>query len=409
MKQKKQILFIGRFFPEKLLKTIKDDSYGRIGFSNHNFEMSIISGLRKQPEIELHCLSIPSVYSYPHNNKRFYISSERYTIEDVNVQSVGFCNLFFINNFSVIINTIINVLRNLKSFSGNRVDLIINTPKINLLIAVLISRIISRKNVSLTLIIPDVPMMMTGLDRNNYLKRLILSYTDRFSMYLASKCDYFVLLTDAMTDFFRKPLKYIVMEGLINTDNLDQKSSIKRNDCKIILYTGTLRAIFGVMNLIKAFLKINVQNTELWICGSGDLENEIKDIAHKNSKIKFWGLVDTVTVREMQNNATVLVNPRTSEGIYTKYSFPSKTIEYMLAGKPVIMNRLPGIPNEYYKYVFTPINESVDELTATLNYVLEMKQSDRINFGLKAREFIIKYKNSKYQMAKVLEMINSNT
>ena len=34
---------MGKFFPNKLLSTIKTDSKGLIGMSNHNFEMSIIN------------------------------------------------------------------------------------------------------------------------------------------------------------------------------------------------------------------------------------------------------------------------------------------------------------------------------------------------------------------------------
>ena len=72
------ILFVGHFFPRHLLKTVQTDSKGRMGMSNHNFEMSIIKGLSKQ-DINLFCLSIPGVYSFPNNNTRkclTYISLE---------------------------------------------------------------------------------------------------------------------------------------------------------------------------------------------------------------------------------------------------------------------------------------------------------------------------------------------
>ena len=79
----------------------------------------------------------------------------------------------------------------------------------------------------------------------------------------------------------------------------------------------------------------------------------------------------------MQHKATILVNPRTSEGEFTKYSFPSKTMEYLLAGRCVVVNRLPGIPEEYYQYVYTPQNESVEALAECLTNVLDINRDIR--------------------------------
>lgn len=66
------------------------------------------------------------------------------------------------------------------------------------------------------------------------------------------------------------------------------------------------------------------RDVELWICGSGDSKEAINEATRIDSRIKFFGLVDSETALEMQHKATILVNPRTSEGEYTKYSFPSK-------------------------------------------------------------------------------------
>ena len=53
------VLYVGKFFPEKLLKTIKNDSRGKMGMSNHNFEMSILNGLAKQDNACVKCVIAP--------------------------------------------------------------------------------------------------------------------------------------------------------------------------------------------------------------------------------------------------------------------------------------------------------------------------------------------------------------
>ena len=63
-------------------------------------------------------------------------------------------------------------------------------------------------------------------------------------------------------------------------------------------------------------------------------------------RIEFLGMLPRTDVLELQSKATILVNPRQPVGDFTKYSFPSKTIEYMASGTPLLMYKLPGIPEE---------------------------------------------------------------
>ena len=161
------------------------------------------------------------------------------------------------------------------------------------------------------------------------------------------------------------------------------------------------------MNLVNAFRMVHDKNAELWICGSGDSEEAIEEAARKDSRIKFFGLVDSKTALEMQHKATILVNPRTSEGKYTRYSFPSKTMEYLLAGRSVIINRLPGIPEEYYDYVYTPKDESVDAFAECISNVIHLDKDIREKRSESGRRFIIEKKNSKIQMERVIKMIQS--
>ena len=84
------IIFLGKFFPKSLIRTVVEDSKGKIGMSNHNFEMSIINGLCAQKDIALHCITIPGVYSFPHNNKRFITPRESYKYKEAFIESISF-------------------------------------------------------------------------------------------------------------------------------------------------------------------------------------------------------------------------------------------------------------------------------------------------------------------------------
>ena len=175
---------------------------------------------------------------------------------------------------------------------------------------------------------------------------------------------------------------------------------------KIILYTGTLALRYGVLNLLEAFSRIKDENYRLWICGKGEGENEIKKRSQKDSRIKYFGQVLTDVVRRMQTEATVLINPRTNEGEYTKYSFPSKIIEYFASGTPTIMYKLNGIPEDYFDYCFTIDGETVDDLKKTIIKVCEMNNETLEAVGEKAQNFITEKKNAKFQSQKIIQMLS---
>lgn len=403
------VLYVGKFFPEKMLKTIKDDSRGKVGMSNHNFEMSILNGLAKQKNACVKCVIAPGVYSFPHNNRRFFTHAEHYEHNGVDVRSVSFCNLMVLNRIWLTFSLVCAILRCIKSFPrGERVNVVLNTPAYFYLLAIKIARALSGRDATLTVVIPDIPSMVTAMDRQNLFKNYFLGYMDRASMRMTSQADGLVLLTEAMMDFVSAPLPHIVMEGIVDVETMSSGSdNVPISSNKAILYTGTLRRIFGVMNLVNAFTRIKDKDAELWICGSGDSEDAIKEAAKRDIRIKFYGLVDSRKALELQRAASILVNPRTSQGKYTKYSFPSKTMEYLLAGRSTLINRLPGIPEEYYNYVFTPVDESIAALSDTMAEVLQMPVQERESRAESGRRFIVEQKNSRVQVQRILRLIQS--
>lgn len=402
-------LYIGRFYPRHLINTLREDSRGKAGgMSNHNFEMSIINGLCHQKDIIFECLTYPGVYSYPYNNRRIYTKKESYTYKTTKVNSIGFCNLPILKEIWAVISLSIQIIKFSHRYKADRIDIIMNTPNQIVLSAVKIAKLLIRKKITQTVIIPDIPSMVTSMTKTNSIKGKLLNLMHSSLMRNLSSVNGLVLLTDDMMDFIsNKSIKRIIMEGIVDVETMSQETIYEESRQEVILYTGTLLKMFGVMNLVRAFQKIENDSIQLWLCGAGDSVREIEEAAKVDKRIKFYGLVDSRTALHLQRQATILVNPRTSEGEYTKYSFPSKTIEYLLAGKTVIINRLKGIPKEYFEYVFTPEDESVDALANCILNVIQLNYDIRREKAIAGRNFVISNKNSQVQVSRILEMIMS--
>ena len=152
-------------------------------------------------------------------------------------------------------------------------------------------------------------------------------------------------------------------------------SSSSSEKGKYIFYSGTMAEKYGIKLLVDAFLKIKHKDYELLLCGSGDSVDYITGLC--NNKIKYLGVLDNEAVLAYQRNATLLVNPRTNEGEFVKYSFPSKILEYFSSGTPTLMYRLDGVPDDYYEFCFEAKSMSPEGLAQEIDRLLN-KESEEI-------------------------------
>lgn len=272
----------------------------------------------------------------------------------------------------------------------------------------LISAIIkSRKHKNkICIIIPDLPLYMSS--RKSLIYR-ILKRIDNFLIKTSIKfCSHFVILSKYMNSYLPKHKDSIIIEGAYNNIARPTNSPYKQNE-PYILYTGTIDQRYGICNLIDAFLLTNIEYN-LIICGNGGkCEKEyIIKMGKIDKRIKYLGSLNYQDVLYLQQNASLLVNPRNNKGEYTKYSFPSKTMEYLAAGVPVLLYELDGIPDEYYKYCYhiNGTNTSINTLARKITEILSKPTKDNQILGEMAKNFIINNKNGYVQTHKIIEYIN---
>lgn len=260
------------------------------------------------------------------------------------------------------------------------------------------------KKYNVTLIVTDLPEYY-DLGKTSALTKIFRKLNNRAIYKCMERVDNFVLLTEQMEAPLRVGNRpYTIIEGICNPDSLISSAMTDQNE-KIILYTGTLHRKYGIGNLLDAFEMISDPDYKLWICGGGDMKAQIQEMAQRDSRIQFFGYLPKSEIAELQKKATVLVNPRQNNEEYTKYSFPSKTMEYMMSGKPVIMYKLDGIPDEYDKYLSYVPDNSVAALRDTLVGICELSPEERASVGRTAQQFIANSKSAEKQAKKLLDMI----
>lgn len=115
---------------------------------------------------------------------------------------------------------------------------------------------------------------------------------------------------------------------------------------KIILFAGTLYTFSGLRTVIRDFGKVRASHpmTGLVIAGDGDDFEHLKRMVRSlqlDDCIQFKGRVSYTDLVELIRCADICINPFELNPI-TEPIFPTKLLQYMACGKPVVMTPLPG-------------------------------------------------------------------
>jgi len=246
-------------------------------------------------------------------------------------------------------------------------------------------------------IVTDLPDMLGGS-----------SFSRKLANFVIRHCTGYVLLTEAMNDYLNKKGKpYVILEGHADISMADRlPAPEKKASPRVCFYAGGVSKQYGLGNLVEGFRKADLPDTRLHIYGPGDYVEELKRIAAEDDRIFYGGMLLNTQIVEKEQEAALLVNPRPTDEEYVKYSFPSKTMEYMASGTPVLTTVLPGMPKEYHSYVYLLEDESAEGIARMLQEVLS--NSDEVLFrkGMEARAFVLEQKNNVIQAQKILEMLS---
>ena len=303
------------------------------------------------------------------------------------------------------------VKRDIKRLCKNNKDQIIICDILNQSIANAARACGKRYNIPVLGIVTDVPGYTSGARRKtaSFFRRKIAEFAGKIAEKNLGKYDAYLLLTEKMNGVVNKNNKpYIVLEG-----HSDSKMQFAENDLqkkstpKVIMYAGGIHKEFGIQRLVNAFIRGKFTDYELHIYGDGNFQKELAELAEKTPNLVYHGVRPNSEIVEAQLRATLLLNPRLTDAEYVKYSFPSKTMECMASGTPLCTTRLPGMPSDYYPYVYFFDDESEDGMLEALNGLLSKDAAELHSFGLAAKNFVMTEKTNVKQAKKLVDFVKT--
>jgi glycosyltransferase involved in cell wall biosynthesis len=404
-----KIIFLSKFYPR-----VKRDEYlkkSKVGLASaadaHQYSLAL--GLNSVCE-DLKIVNLPAIYPYPFRFKSLFLKTETIFENNLRIKNIGSCNLQFVQPLSQYYNLKYELKRIIENTNEIVYLLVYATAPYSLRCATELRK--EYKNVRISVIIPDLPEYMDNdLPKLRYFIRLFMTvFFKPFSEYI-SQFDSYVLLTKYMQEKIKcADEKFIVIEGVYDESTTPRKIQQESVDVFRIFYSGMLNNQYGVMNLVDAVCNMSDNNLELVLCGFGDCVEKIKRISKLDSRIIYLGIVSRDIALDWQTKSSLLVNPRMPDNNpFTRYSFPSKILEYLSSGIPTLMYKLDGIPDEYYDYCYSLDKNQSDvfSLKEKLSEIMLIPQEERYKLGMKARSFILQNKNAHNAGLKIINLLKS--
>ena len=374
-------------------------SRGNIAFSGIRFYEKIIGGFR---DIGADYVSLSTPFIAPWKGKGAMFFKGFSEPQDEHTY-VKFCNIWGIRNISRA-KAIKKKIKDFIKLDDEEKIIVITSPHTPFLQAAAYAK---KKDprIKINLIVPDLPQFMNLSARVSLIYKIAKKYDiSKFSK-LCRKIDSFMLLTEQMANALRiKDKPYFVSEGIIENDvfekNQEKKQKLTKDELKYIVYTGGTNEKFGVKNLVDAFIKTTDPSYRLVICGKGDSDDYIKKMARGDTRIMPLGLVSPSVAYEWALKADVVVNPRQNNEEYTKYSFPSKNLEYLSSGNSTVYYLLDGMKPIYKDFAISPENDSVETLTNAIETALKDENDTKYQAFVKYAETL----KAPYVCNKIIEI-----
>jgi glycosyltransferase involved in cell wall biosynthesis len=228
--------------------------------------------------------------------------------------------------------------------------------------------------------------------------------------WLIPRFDGHVVASDAIARDFLPGRVHLRLDGGIAREILEhyktQGGEKRAADGRfVITAAGGLREENGLLVILKAFSALRGEKYRLCVAGAGPLAKEIVAAAERDPRIQYLGMLRLEEVLCLYDRSDVLVNMRLTRALNTRYFFPSKLIEYLASGKPVITTCTGHAETEYAKFAFLLREETPEALAEMIQRIAGLSREERENIGRKAQQYMFTQKTWNAQAEKVADFI----
>jgi glycosyltransferase involved in cell wall biosynthesis len=229
-----------------------------------------------------------------------------------------------------------------------------------------------------------------------------------FQRFLIPRFDGLMVVSQATIDDLAPGRRACVLEGGIapgpfTAEPVRRVGHADEQPFRIVL-AGSLEPFNGVELVLDAFARLP-SGYELVVAGSGSMADLVRAHAERDSRIVYQGFLDFEGVLELYRSADLLLNVRLTRAIDTRYFFPSKLMELLASGTPVLSTCTGLVEDEYGAVAYLLRDETPEALASRIEDIAGLPSADRVEVGRRAHAFMLSNKTWTRQAARLADYI----
>lgn len=178
----------------------------------------------------------------------------------------------------------------------------------------------------------DNPRNLTGVT-NKYIKKIEKTYAG---------IDYFFAISPALNLIVNPQGKpSLIYEGQSVPLQI-ANPRVPQEYGRYFFFAGALLEKYGLREMIDGFLESQIKD-KLLIAGHGRGEEIVQEAHRRNDRVVFLGLLSEDEVANFATHSLASLNPRPLDSKRDLQSFPSKVLQYLSMGTPVISTKHPRL------------------------------------------------------------------
>ena len=232
-------------------------------------------------------------------------------------------------------------------------------------------------------------------------------FVKKYLVEQASNLDGYLSLTNGLVEVYNSSKPSYVFEGLVSEESEGKKDPI----FNYFYFGGSLYERYGVKTLVDAFHKSNVKY-KLVLAGSGPLAEYIEQMAEDDYRILYLSQLSKEKNIAYMRNSIANINPRPLDPKMDNESVPSKLLEYLSIGTPVISTKFPKLFSTFKDDITWIEGNTVEDMKSALENYEVPKQEEYLKKAATARRKVFEFYGLNIQAESIghfLAEVNSST
>jgi len=178
-------------------------------------------------------------------------------------------------------------------------------------------------------------------------KAYLVDYYYRLGFFLAKWVDAVICVNNAFPEAYGRDFNRIIKSKVGYTPGAVSKAAFLRKryagKCLNIVFGGTLNNDNGsdiVLDVLRRNLPVNIC---FKVYGGGPFSDEFIRVSREKDCVKFFGVIDNLSVLEIVRGADLCINLRDPASENKELAFPSKLVEYLFNSGSVMSNIFPAL------------------------------------------------------------------